>query len=151
MQLISKVINNSFCLGCKAFFKRSIQGTNEYICPATNTCTIDKHRRKSCQACRLRRCYEVGMTKGTSRRERKYRKKAVSVCKITSTSSNTNAAHNLMGNNQEHALAVRTTMTPPTRTSGTPSAPQINNNNNAFPSPQSQMNKVVQKNLIIIS
>ncbi|CAF5151105.1 unnamed protein product, partial [Rotaria magnacalcarata] len=75
------------CEGCKAFFKRSIQGTNEYICPATNTCTIDKHRRKSCQACRLRRCYEVGMTKGTTRREGKYRRKAVSVCKITSTSS----------------------------------------------------------------
>lgn len=74
------------CEGCKAFFKRSIQGTNDYICPATNTCTIDKHRRKSCQACRLRRCYEVGMTKGTTRRERKHRRKAVSVCKITSTS-----------------------------------------------------------------
>ncbi|CAF0814235.1 unnamed protein product [Didymodactylos carnosus] len=79
------------CEGCKAFFKRSIQGTNEYICPATNTCTIDKHRRKSCQACRLRRCYEVGMTKGTTRRERKYKPKAVSVCKITSTSSTSNS------------------------------------------------------------
>ncbi|XP_030628489.1 estrogen receptor 2b isoform X2 [Chanos chanos] len=42
------------CEGCKAFFKRSIQGHNGYICPATNQCTIDKNRRKSCQACRLR-------------------------------------------------------------------------------------------------
>uniref|UniRef100_A0A673A9G0 Estrogen receptor 2b n=1 Tax=Sphaeramia orbicularis TaxID=375764 RepID=A0A673A9G0_9TELE len=55
------------CEGCKAFFKRSIQGHNDYICPATNQCTIDKNRRKSCQACRLRKCYEVGMMKcGTS-------------------------------------------------------------------------------------
>ncbi|MEQ2205623.1 Estrogen receptor beta [Xenoophorus captivus] len=46
------------CEGCKAFFKRSIQGHNDYICPATNQCTIDKNRRKSCQACRLRKCYE---------------------------------------------------------------------------------------------
>ncbi|XP_039770056.1 estrogen receptor beta isoform X2 [Ornithorhynchus anatinus] len=51
------------CEGCKAFFKRSIQGQNNYICPATNQCTIDKNRRKSCQSCRLRRCYEVGMMK----------------------------------------------------------------------------------------
>ncbi|KAK3093364.1 hypothetical protein FSP39_014570 [Pinctada imbricata] len=59
------------CEGCKAFFKRSIQGPVDYVCPATNTCTIDKHRRKSCQACRLRKCYEVGMNKGTQRKERK--------------------------------------------------------------------------------
>ncbi|XP_077180007.1 estrogen receptor beta isoform X2 [Paroedura picta] len=58
------------CEGCKAFFKRSIQGHNDYICPATNQCTIDKNRRKSCQACRLQKCYEVGMMKCGSRRER---------------------------------------------------------------------------------
>ncbi|KAM9777588.1 LOW QUALITY PROTEIN: estrogen receptor 2b [Neosynchiropus ocellatus] len=58
------------CEGCKAFFKRSIQGHTDYICPATNQCTIDKNRRKSCQACRLRRCYEVGMMKCGVRRER---------------------------------------------------------------------------------
>ncbi|KAF7710818.1 hypothetical protein HF521_009690 [Silurus meridionalis] len=58
------------CEGCKAFFKRSIQGHNDYICPATNQCTIDKNRRKSCQACRLRKCYEVGMMKCGARRER---------------------------------------------------------------------------------
>nr|BAD91036.1 estrogen receptor beta [Rutilus rutilus] len=58
------------CEGCKAFFKRSIQGHNDYICPATNQCTIDKSRRKSCQACRLRKCYETGMMKCGVRRER---------------------------------------------------------------------------------
>ncbi|XP_067848212.1 estrogen receptor beta-like [Heptranchias perlo] len=58
------------CEGCKAFFKRSIQGHNAYICPATNQCTIDKNRRKSCQACRLRKCYEVGMMRSDTRRDR---------------------------------------------------------------------------------
>lgn len=58
------------CEGCKAFFKRSIQGHNDYMCPATNQCTIDRNRRKSCQACRLRKCYEVGMMKGGIRKDR---------------------------------------------------------------------------------
>ncbi|XP_058880122.1 estrogen receptor-like isoform X4 [Acipenser ruthenus] len=67
------------CEGCKAFFKRSIQGLlsfighNDYMCPATNQCTIDKNRRKSCQACRLRKCYEVGMMKGGVRKDRRGR------------------------------------------------------------------------------
>nr|ASL70601.1 nuclear receptor [Brachionus koreanus] len=65
------------CEGCKAFFKRSTQGdTPAYVCPATNSCTIDKQRRKSCQSCRLMKCFAVGMTKTTSKRERKqYNKK----------------------------------------------------------------------------
>lgn len=58
------------CEGCKAFFKRSLQGQVGYVCPATNSCTIDKHRRKSCQACRLRKCLEMGMTKNTSRKDK---------------------------------------------------------------------------------
>ena len=109
-------------LGCKAFFKRSIQGTNDYICPATNTCTIDKHRRKSCQACRLRRCYEVGMTKGTTRRERKHRRKAVSVCKITSTSQ-----PGYSGNKNLSESGIPTAISTPPATSSTSSAAPINN------------------------
>ena len=79
------------------------------------------------------------MTKGTTRRERKYRKKAVSVCKITSTSSTSNAGNNLLGSSQERGLLIPNTLTPPT-TTGTPSS-QINANN-PFSSPQLQLNKV---------
>ncbi len=45
-------------------------GASDYVCPATNNCTIDKTRRKCCQACRLRKCHEVGMRKTGTRRER---------------------------------------------------------------------------------
>uniref|UniRef100_A0AAZ3QLU1 Estrogen receptor 2b n=1 Tax=Oncorhynchus tshawytscha TaxID=74940 RepID=A0AAZ3QLU1_ONCTS len=58
------------CEGCKAFFKRSIQGHKDYICPGTNQCTIDKNLRKMCRSCRLRKCYEVGMKKCGMRPER---------------------------------------------------------------------------------
>uniref|UniRef100_A0A8C4DHJ0 Estrogen receptor 2a n=1 Tax=Dicentrarchus labrax TaxID=13489 RepID=A0A8C4DHJ0_DICLA len=59
-----------FCLHLLPFFLPFVSGHNDYICPATNECTIDKNRRKSCQACRLRKCYEVGMTKCGMRKER---------------------------------------------------------------------------------
>ncbi|KAH0509468.1 Estrogen receptor [Microtus ochrogaster] len=51
--------------------KKVTSGHNDYMCPATNQCTIDKNRRKSCQACRLRKCYEVGMMKGGIRKDRR--------------------------------------------------------------------------------
>lgn len=65
------------CEGCKAFFKRSLQGPSDFVCPATNNCTIDKLRRKSCQACRLEKCYKVGMSAGNCRRETQYGKQKI--------------------------------------------------------------------------
>jgi len=75
------------------------------------------------------------MTKGTTRRERKYRKKAVSVCKITSTSSNSNAGNkNPNIHNQEHPTNTRIS-------TATPSGSQLTNNTRTFSSPQPQINK----------
>ncbi|KAG5285198.1 hypothetical protein AALO_G00000660 [Alosa alosa] len=56
------------CEGCKAFFKRSIQGHTDYACPRLNQ--YHRQEPQSCQACRLRRCYQVGMVKSGVRRER---------------------------------------------------------------------------------
>ncbi|XP_059241222.1 androgen receptor-like [Mustela nigripes] len=36
----------------------------KYLCASRNDCTIDKFRRKNCPSCRLRKCYEAGMTLG---------------------------------------------------------------------------------------
>ncbi|XP_041090471.1 estrogen-related receptor gamma-like [Polyodon spathula] len=58
------------CEACKAFFKRTIQGNIEYSCPVLNTCEITKRRRKSCQACRFRKCLQVGMMKEGVRMDR---------------------------------------------------------------------------------
>ncbi|XP_057303379.1 steroid hormone receptor ERR2-like [Hydractinia symbiolongicarpus] len=52
------------CEGCKAFFKRSLQSKDlNYKCPASSNCTIDRMSRKCCQACRLKKCHDVGMSK----------------------------------------------------------------------------------------
>ena len=52
------------CEGCKAFFKRSLQSKEvNYKCPANGCCVIDKMSRKCCQACRLKKCQDVGMSR----------------------------------------------------------------------------------------
>lgn len=52
------------CEGCKAFFKRSLQSKElNYKCPASSNCTIDRMSRKCCQACRLKKCHDMGMSK----------------------------------------------------------------------------------------
>lgn len=52
------------CGSCKVFFKRAAEGKQKYLCASRNDCTIDKLRRKNCPSCRLKKCFEVGMTLG---------------------------------------------------------------------------------------
>ncbi|KAL8617729.1 hypothetical protein ACOMHN_053562 [Nucella lapillus] len=49
------------CEGCKGFFRRSITKTAKYVCKYGGNCEMDMWMRRKCQACRLRRCREVGM------------------------------------------------------------------------------------------
>ncbi|KAK0399431.1 hypothetical protein QR680_003044 [Steinernema hermaphroditum] len=52
------------CLGCKTFFRRAIVKKREYICTNGRNCAnITKDSRKSCRACRLQKCIEIGMRK----------------------------------------------------------------------------------------
>jgi len=48
------------------FWRASVYllGKQKYLCASRNDCTIDKLRRKNCPSCRLRRCFEAGMTLG---------------------------------------------------------------------------------------
>ncbi|XP_077403747.1 androgen receptor-like [Vanacampus margaritifer] len=52
------------CGSCKVFFKRAAEGKQRYLCASKNDCTIDKLRRKNCPSCRLKKCFEAGMTLG---------------------------------------------------------------------------------------
>ncbi|KAI3415491.1 hypothetical protein GPALN_005094 [Globodera pallida] len=53
------------CSACGSFFRRSVMGTRKYICRKGNKCAISskERMRNSCRACRLKRCFEIGIVK----------------------------------------------------------------------------------------
>ncbi|KAE8588705.1 hypothetical protein XENTR_v10022704 [Xenopus tropicalis] len=51
------------CEGCKGFFRRSVSKGLHFTCPFTRSCPITKAKRRRCQACRLHKCFSVGMRK----------------------------------------------------------------------------------------
>ncbi|XP_070832203.1 nuclear receptor subfamily 1 group I member 2 [Chaetodon trifascialis] len=49
------------CEGCKGFFRRAIKRSTQLRCLFLNKCSITKDNRRSCQACRFRKCQAIGM------------------------------------------------------------------------------------------
>ncbi|XP_041806118.1 nuclear receptor subfamily 1 group I member 2 isoform X2 [Chelmon rostratus] len=49
------------CEGCKSFFRRAIKRSAQLRCLFLNECSITKNNRRSCQACRFRKCQAIGM------------------------------------------------------------------------------------------
>ncbi|XP_062822490.1 vitamin D3 receptor isoform X1 [Anolis carolinensis] len=55
--------NAMTCEGCKGFFRRSMKRKAMFTCPFNGDCKITKDNRRHCQACRLKRCTDIGMMK----------------------------------------------------------------------------------------
>uniref|UniRef100_A0A4W5MLP2 Vitamin D receptor n=1 Tax=Hucho hucho TaxID=62062 RepID=A0A4W5MLP2_9TELE len=55
--------NAMTCEGCKGFFRRSMKRKASFTCPFNGSCSITKDNRRHCQACRLKRCVDMGMMK----------------------------------------------------------------------------------------
>ena len=43
--------------------RRSMKRKASFTCPFNGSCTITKDNRRHCQACRLKRCVDIGMMK----------------------------------------------------------------------------------------
>ncbi|CAF1104012.1 unnamed protein product [Adineta ricciae] len=50
------------CSSCKMFFKRNAESKQDsFQCDLKNKCDINIHSRRACPACRLKKCFAVGM------------------------------------------------------------------------------------------
>ncbi|XP_064632848.1 nuclear receptor subfamily 1 group D member 2-like isoform X2 [Lineus longissimus] len=55
------------CEGCKGFFRRCITQGMMHRCANSEKCEITPFTRNSCQYCRLKKCFQVGMSREASR------------------------------------------------------------------------------------
>ena len=60
----SSVFGAMSCNSCGGFFKRTIKNSREFTCVANRDCVLNKKTRNRCKACRLQKCYKVGMKDG---------------------------------------------------------------------------------------
>lgn len=58
------------CEACKAFFRRALLHKHNYKCIKDDNCVITDKKLGNCSACRLRKCFDIGMSKGGVRRGR---------------------------------------------------------------------------------
>ncbi|KAH7678309.1 Protein NHR-1 d [Aphelenchoides avenae] len=49
------------CLGCKAFFRRTIVAGHVYICQRSGNCVVNLDGRMACRHCRFNKCLQAGM------------------------------------------------------------------------------------------
>ncbi|CAF4554469.1 unnamed protein product [Rotaria sp. Silwood2] len=74
------------CMPCKAFFRRNAVklGTHEFVCRYDGDCIIINKYRRSCNCCRLAKCFRVGMKKSfiLTSEEREARNKLVAINRL---------------------------------------------------------------------
>ena len=104
------------CASCKAFFRRSVHKDNylQFFCSHEGQCVVSVSNRKSCQYCRMNRCFAIGMEKSwvltenerkalmQARADKKLRKQlAASASNTTTTEHDDWTSKHVSSNNYE--------------------------------------------------
>ncbi|CAH8509818.1 unnamed protein product [Schistosoma turkestanicum] len=96
------------CDGCSGFFKRSIHKNRSYICKASGhlkgKCTIDRHHRNHCRACRLNKCFLAQMNEESVQHERGPRKSNNNNIKNLTSIINSTIEESTNKQNEEYPL-----------------------------------------------
>nr|ASL70532.1 nuclear receptor [Brachionus calyciflorus] len=78
------------CEGCKGFFRRCITQGMNHQCTNNQQCEMTPFSRNSCQFCRLKKCFEVGMSREASRLGRRPKRVKDESDSATINNNNTN-------------------------------------------------------------
>lgn len=93
------------CEGCKGFFKRTVRKQTHYVCRSGGFCPVDRRKRTRCQACRYRRCIDVGMRREAVQEERQHthRGRSATPCNTPQCTADATVFDQNMTDNEESA------------------------------------------------
>ncbi|XP_058512087.1 vitamin D3 receptor [Ochotona princeps] len=98
--------NAMTCEGCKGFFRRSMKRKALFTCPFNGDCRITKDNRRHCQACRLKRCIDIGMMKEFILTDEEVQRKREMILKRKEEEALRDSLRPRLSEEQQHIIAV---------------------------------------------
>ncbi|XP_036760620.2 vitamin D3 receptor isoform X1 [Manis pentadactyla] len=98
--------NAMTCEGCKGFFRRSMKRKALFTCPFSGDCRITKDNRRHCQACRLKRCVDIGMMKEFILTDEEVQRKREMILKRKEEEALKDSLRPKLSEEQQHIIAV---------------------------------------------
>lgn len=94
------------CEGCKGFFRRSMKRKALFTCPFNGDCRITKDNRRHCQACRLKRCVDIGMMKEFILTDEEVQRKREMIMKRKEEEALKDSLRPKLSEEQQHIIAI---------------------------------------------
>ncbi|XP_069895905.1 vitamin D3 receptor [Dipodomys merriami] len=98
--------NAMTCEGCKGFFRRSMKRKALFTCPFNGDCRITKDNRRHCQACRLKRCVDIGMMKEFILTDEEVQRKREMILKRKEEEALKDSLRPKLSEEQQHIIAI---------------------------------------------